>query len=126
MTSWLTCDHGVDLSGAPCRICEETGNSSGILEEPKKRSKVAKKKIPEAPKGMYERLQELKFYQPDDEAGEMFATTCRLAYQMFGFGDSNKAEMLFGWAKDQAQGSREWCEKEGLELNNFITGERCI
>jgi hypothetical protein len=35
MTSWLTCDHGVDLSGARCRICEETNNPSGILPDEK-------------------------------------------------------------------------------------------
>ncbi len=87
---------------------------------------MAKKKVKETPKSMYERLKELKFYHPDDEAGEMFQTTCRLAYQMYGFGDSTKAEMLYEWAKDQAQGSREWCEQEGLELDDFITGDRCI
>jgi len=86
---------------------------------------VAKKKAVETPKSMYDRLKELKFYHPDDEAGEMFATTCRLAYQMHGFGDKN-AELVFEWAKDQAQASREWCEQEGLELNDFITGDHCV
>jgi hypothetical protein len=87
---------------------------------------MSKKKIPEAPKSMYDRLKELRFYHPDDEAGEMFVTTCRLAYQMFGFGENEKAEMLYEWAKDQAKGSREWCEQEGLDLNEFVTGNQCI
>jgi hypothetical protein len=124
MTSWLTCDHGVDLSGARCRICEETGNPSGILEEKKEVKKVPKKKkVEETPKSMYERLKELKFYHPGDESGEMFQTTCRLAYQMYGLGDPKKAELLYEWAKEQAQDSRNWCEQEGLELDDFITGD---
>ncbi len=83
------------------------------------------KKPQELPKTMYDRLKELKFYHPDDESGEMFGTTCKLAYQMYGFGDNDKAELLFSWAKEQAQESREWCEREGMELDDFITGDRC-
>ena len=40
MSSWLTCDHGVDLSGARCRRCEEEGNPSGILPPEKPQEKL--------------------------------------------------------------------------------------
>lgn len=74
---------------------------------------------------MYERLKSLKFYHPDDEAGELFASTCSLCYKMYGLGETEKAELLFGWAKEQAQESKEWSEQEGMELDDFITGDRC-
>jgi hypothetical protein len=84
------------------------------------------KKLEEKPKTMYDRLRELKFFCPDDEAGEMFQTTCRLAYQMSIFGDCTKAETLYEWAKEQARSSRIWCEENGYDINDFITGTAAI
>ena len=70
---------------------------------------------------MYERLKQLKFYHPDDEAGELFQATCALAYKMNAF-DNQKAELLYTWAKEQAEESRKWSEKQGLNLEDFVTG----
>lgn len=71
---------------------------------------------------MYERLKELKFFNPGDEASELFSMTCSLAYKMNGIGDSQKAELLFEWAKEMSIGSRNWCEENELDLDDFITG----
>lgn len=83
---------------------------------------MAKKKVQEAPKTMYERLKELKFFCPGDEASELFTMTCGLAYKMYGLGETQKAEMLFEWAKEQAVSSRKWCEENQMNLDDFITG----
>ena len=72
-------------------------------------------------KSMYERLQELKYYNPGDEASELFETTCRLVHEFYGFGDP-RAEIVFEWAKEQAESSKKWSEENGYTLDDYITG----
>lgn len=83
---------------------------------------MAKKKIQEVPKTMRERLKELKFFCPGDEASELFLMTCNLSKNMSNFGETEKAEILFEWAKEQAVSSRKWCEENEMNLDDFITG----
>jgi hypothetical protein len=75
-------------------------------------------------KSISDRLQELKFYMPNDEAGELFAATCTLCYKMYGMGETRKAELLYTWAKEQAEYNLKWCENEGFDISSedYVTG----
>jgi hypothetical protein len=54
----------------------------------------------------------LEFYGTGDEAYELFATSCSFCYQLFGLGDRDKAEIVYGWAKEMADCSKEWYFRE--------------
>ncbi len=74
---------------------------------------------------MLDRLKELKFWGPGDEAGELFQATCGLCHRMWGTGDygKDKAELLFGWAKEQAHASQLDAEANDFDKSDFITGD---
>lgn len=65
-------------------------------------------------KSIYDRLEDLTFYGCGDEAVELFSATCHLAYKMSD--DLEKAEILFKWAKEQAEDSK----KDMLEHPEYI------
>ncbi len=67
-------------------------------------------------KSIYDRLKELTFYGPNNETGELFQDTCHLCYKMSD--DSEKAEILFKWAKEQAEDSKQWALEEGVDYSN--------
>jgi hypothetical protein len=66
-----------------------------------------------APQTLQGRVEALTYYGCGDEGYELFDATCRLAYQMYGLGETGKAAVLVTWAEELAAGSREWAEKEG-------------
>ena len=55
------------------------------------------------------RVEALVFYGTCDESYELFCGTCSLLYQMNGLGDTERAEILFSWAKEQADFSKQGC-----------------
>lgn len=73
-------------------------------------------------KSIYERLEELVFFNPGDEAGELFQATCNLCYLMAGFGEEEKVETLYSWAKEQAEFSKKWAEENQTGFDNYIKG----
>lgn len=58
------------------------------------------------------RVEALVFYGTGDESYELFQATCGLLYMMNGLGQVDKAELLYEWAKEQADGSRQWTLEE--------------
>lgn len=59
-------------------------------------------------KNIEKRVGDLVFYGTGDESYELFRATCSLLYQMNGLGETDKAEILFTWANEQAIFSRQW------------------
>ena len=56
---------------------------------------------------LQDRVEALVFYGCGDECYELFCGTCNLLYQMCSSGDLDKAEILYEWAKEQAEQSKE-------------------
>lgn len=82
---------------------------------------------PEAKKSHKERIESLKYYGTGDEGYELFCSTCSLAYQLGGFGNTDKeTEYLVKMAESQAKESLKWYKKEGNdpkdENADFETG----
>lgn len=77
---------------------------------------------------MFDRLKTLVFYCPNDEGGELFSFTCKLCYKAVGLGYTTEAEYLFKWATEQAEDSKQWCIREGrdLEEEDSLSGDCCI
>lgn len=63
-------------------------------------------------KSLPNRANELVYYGDCDEGTELFVATLQLCYKMYGLNDNNKAEILYEWAKEQADISKEWAEAE--------------
>ena len=61
-----------------------------------------------------------------DEGYELFAATCLLCYGMVGLGFDDRATLLYMWANDMAESSKQWAkqdmEAEGHEgdLTKFV------
>lgn len=89
---------------------------SRILPTPKglpiNKQAVLVSTIGKLPKSMEDRVNDLVYYGDCDEGTELFEETLRLCYMMYGFGDNDKAELLYQWAKEQADASKEWAEQE--------------
>lgn len=69
----------------------------------------------EMEKSLEERMKSLVFYGTGDEAYELFESTCHLCYNMRGLGEDENAEILYKWAKEQAEQS-----KIDAEINGFL------
>jgi alpha/beta superfamily hydrolase len=63
-------------------------------------------------------VENLKYYWGEDEGTELFVQTCRLAYMMYGIGETWQAVLLVSWAKQQAEESENYKEDE----NEFVMG----
>lgn len=61
-----------------------------------------------------DRITALTYYGTGDEAYELFASTCRLAYELWGMGEETKALIAVAWAEEMAEGSRLWKERHGV------------
>ena len=64
-------------------------------------------------------VESLKYWGAGDEGAELFLSTCGLAYQMYGIGDTWKAVLLASWAAEMCEGSEEYAHGE----DDFVTGE---
>jgi hypothetical protein len=69
------------------------------------------------------RIEALEWYgSTENEGYELFDMTCSLCYYMTGIGDhTEKAEKLYEWARELAEESKKWCEKEDLEGLEEVT-----
>jgi hypothetical protein len=120
-----------NLESAYFKICDSVKNKKKIMSNKRKEDIKAKKsatkpitkaKPQKSKKFISDRLRELKFYCPGDEAGELFRATCDLCYMMNAF-ESDKAELLFSWAEEQAEYSKKWAEENDMGLDDFIHGQ---
>lgn len=73
-------------------------------------------------KTLEQRVKELKYYAPGDEASELFEQTLALCYSMSGLGDTEKAEELYKWAVEMAEASYKYAEEDD-RLDDFINGQ---
>lgn len=64
------------------------------------------------PLTMQQRIEALTFYNPNDEAGELFAKACSFCYALTGLGEDEKAEVVYSWAKEMAEESEKWSKEE--------------
>lgn len=63
---------------------------------------------------------ELEFYGTGDEAYELFQAACGFCYQLTSLGDNERAAIVYGWAKEMADGSKQWYmenREEELEIH---------
>jgi hypothetical protein len=71
-------------------------------------------------------IKSLTYYGTGDEGYELFAATCLLCYGMVGLGFDDRATLLYMWANDMAESSKQWAkqdmEAEGHEgdLTKFV------
>jgi hypothetical protein len=97
-----------------------------IIEDIKKHialKEISKNPVKSRKEDLAQRIESLKFYAPGDEAEELFVATCSLCYQMYDSGDQEKAEILYEWAKEQANASKKWIdENEPENSDDFIYG----
>lgn len=83
------------------------------------RAKVASGTLGAPPMSdLQKKITSLVFYQPGDEAGELFQATCSLCYQMHGLGYDEEAETLYQWAEKMATNSKEWVIEQGETLED--------
>lgn len=65
-----------------------------------------------------ERLCALKFYHPNDEAGEHFFATAEAAKSFAAYGSDEEFEWLYSRAKSMADHSAEFCIEQYGELDD--------
>lgn len=85
-----------------------------------------KKPAKKAGKSLEDRVNELVYYGDCDEGTELFEGTLRLCYQMHGFSDNDKAELLYQWAKEQADESKKWAEDECRQYGTKLQDQPTI
>lgn len=62
------------------------------------------------PLTLEQRIKALIYYGTGDEGIELFRQTCKLCYMMNGIGPRDQAELLYQWAKEQAEASKGWAD----------------
>lgn len=67
-----------------------------------------------------ERVESLVFYGTGDEAYELFCATCGLLYMMVSYGEPEQREILYTWAKEQADESKVWALEEYGTMENVL------
>ncbi|RJQ27110.1 hypothetical protein C4577_02195 [Candidatus Parcubacteria bacterium] len=92
--------------------------ASRILPKPV----TAKEKKEKDNRSMSERLEDLTYYGTGCEGVELFQALCSACYKMYGIGDPEKAELLYQWAKEDAEASKQWCIQEGWDLSDTCSG----
>lgn len=64
-------------------------------------------------------VENLHYYGTGDEGVELFRSTCSLAYQMYGIGETWQAVLLVSFACEQAEASKEYADDSDYEKGHW-------